>query len=335
MALLGISLAGGALRLAADGGDPEPALEALLPALPRTAPLAILIHGYRYDPALPAHDPHRLLFALDPERRGRRIASWPRGLGFSAGGLEDGLCIGFGWPARPALRHPGGAFGEAYARAGAAGAELARLIGLIAGLAPGRKVDMVAHSLGARVALSAYSSLPHEAVAAASGRLILLGGAEFAGRAAAALGAAPPGAAPEVYSVTARHNDPFDALFERFAPRGPGADHVLGRAAPRLRNWLTLQLDHPALRGLAAMHGIGLEPAGPVCHWGFFTAPGALSLYARILREREVWSPAALAGTAAALDPEPRWSRLLIRPRRPGAGGRGAIGVFSRRARGT
>ena len=84
---------------------------------------------------------------------------------------------------------------------------------LIQRLAPGRPVDLIAHSLGARVALAA---LPH--LEAAPGRVILLGAAEYDARAREALDALISPSPPQVYNVTARANDPYDFAFEAFAP---------------------------------------------------------------------------------------------------------------------
>lgn len=307
-------------------------LAAALDALPPGAPIAVLIHGYRFDPGAPDHDPHRLLFAQAPARQCAKLVSWTEGLGFDET-PETGLAIGFGWPARAAhlpslvrLGHTG--FAEIYARAGAAGAALAGLIAQIAALAPGRPIDILAHSLGARVALSALPRLEAGA-AGAIGRLILLGGAEYAGTARAALaqmghgcaGAPGPGrmparTAPEIYSITARQNDLYDALFETFAPRDDAlCDRVLSRGvdAP---NWFSLQLDAPQLMDWAAARGIALDPADrAVCHWSFYTRPGALALYARILRDRAAWSVAALRRAPALAEQEPRWTRLSGLPR--------------------
>ncbi|QDL91228.1 alpha/beta hydrolase [Paroceanicella profunda] len=289
--------------------------------LPARAPLLILVHGYRYDPHSPAASPHHTLYAAEgPD-------AWAARLGFDAPG--GGLCVGFGWNARAPhlpelLRRGRTGFARVYERAGATGAALATLIGALAEAAPGRPVDILAHSLGARVALGA---LPHldAAGAAALGRIILLGGAEFAGRAEAAFAAAPEAACPEVYSIVSRQNDPFDTLFELFAPRGAGADHALSRKLPRLRNWLALQIDSPGTRRWATSRGIALEaPAGRICHNGFYTLPGAMELYAGILREREIFSVAALRGSPALAEHEPRWARFGPLPPMPGAGrGRG------------
>ncbi|MBL0900417.1 MAG: alpha/beta hydrolase, partial [Reyranella sp.] len=73
----------------------------------------------------------------------------------------------------------------------------------------GRGVQVIAHSMGARVALAA---LPQVAPGQIT-RLILLAAAETRGRALAALDS-PAGRSVEVINVTTRENDLFDACFE-------------------------------------------------------------------------------------------------------------------------
>ncbi|MEO0999618.1 MAG: alpha/beta fold hydrolase, partial [Pseudomonadota bacterium] len=240
MAVLGVSV-GPDGRLEGAGG-----LRAALAALPPGAPVAVLIHGFNFAPgATGGADPHRSLFA-EGGARCWKLPSWPAGLGLSGAG---GLAIGFGWPARvphlgALLRTGRTGLAHAYERAEHAGAALAELLDRVAAAAPGRPVDLIGHSLGGRVALAA---LPHLTARAgrALGRVILLGAAEFAGVAAERLAGLPRGAQPEILNVIARANDPFDALFERFAP-GLRRDRALGAGlvypGPR---WLDLQIDHP------------------------------------------------------------------------------------------
>ena len=134
-------------------------------------------------PGLAHADPHRSLFAFRPAADHWKIRSWPRGLGLAEDAGETGLGVGFAWPASAShlaslLARGRTGFAEVYDRAGACGAALAELVTLVQELAPGRPVDVLAHSLGARVALAA---LPH--LGRAPGRMILLGAAEFDARA--------------------------------------------------------------------------------------------------------------------------------------------------------
>lgn len=134
-------------------------------ALPPGVPVIVMIHGYRYCPSSPAHDPHRHILALDPTLPGRRLRSWPTALGMRDEG--GALGIAFGWPAR-------GGLARVYHRAGGIGRDLGRWMGALADAA-GRPVQMIGHSLGGRVALQALAGAPAGSV----GRIILLAGAEL------------------------------------------------------------------------------------------------------------------------------------------------------------
>lgn len=58
-----------------------PALREAARRLPAGAPVLVMLHGYRYSPARPAHDPHRHI--LSPQT-GPGGISWPQQLGFAA-----------------------------------------------------------------------------------------------------------------------------------------------------------------------------------------------------------------------------------------------------------
>jgi hypothetical protein len=304
-------------------------LRAALGRTPAGASVVILVHGYRYRPDDPARDPHRLLYGGGPG------ADWPGALGFSAEGRMDGLAIGFGWDAAAGhgaclLRRGRSGFAEVYGRAAQAGAALAALMARIAALRPDLRADVFAHSLGARVALCA---LGRGAARRAAGRMILLGAAEDAAAARSRMPARAAAGGLEVYHMAARHNAAFDALFEAAAPRRGGRrPAALGRTGlgEARADWMDLQIDRPDFAVWAAGRGVRLGPAPRrVCHWGFYTRPGAMDLHRAILRDRAAWSiaalradgapegmaPAAAAGLEAAA--APRWLRG---PRRAAAG---------------
>ncbi len=342
MAMLRISASGATARL----HDPErredapaltcAAIREAAPALAPRAPVVILIHGYRYDPhAAPLANPHETLFAFDPVRpradRWQKTESWPRGLGFTPEDVEghEGLCIAFGWSARPRARF--GRFCAAYANAERAGRALLRTVELVARVHPGRPIDFVAHSLGARVVLCAMrlaAQRRRHDLLNAMGRAIMLGPAELAVVARATLATmrgVRRGGGPCVYAMLARENDVFDALLEHFAPRLPLRRKIgigaSGIGAGR-RSWLDLQIDHPETRAWLAERGavIGGEPRR-ACHWGVYNRPGTLALYAAILRDRPRWAIPVLREEGVPEDLEPRWSRmpwfLRRRGRRP------------------
>lgn len=331
MAMLRIAVTGDTARLYdPENGATAPALtcdslRASAPTLAPRTPVVILIHGYRYDPAAPAlANPHDTLFAFDPVRpktdRWQKTESWPRGLGFTPEDTtgSEGLCIAFGWPSRPRRRF--GRFCAAYGNAERAGRALLRTVEIIARVHPGRPIDFVAHSLGARVVLCAMrlaAQRRRHDLLEAMGRVIMLGPAELAFVARGTLAtvdAVTRRRGPSIYAMLARENDVFDALLEHFAPSIPmrrkigiGASGLGGRR----RHWIDLQIDHPVTQHWLAERGavIGGE-ARRACHWGVYNRPGTLDLYSAILRDRARWSIPTLREEGIPEDLEPRWCRL-------------------------
>lgn len=267
-------------------------------ALTPQAPVIVMIHGYRFSPASPRHDPHRHILAMRPDPQARRVLSWPRALGFGGAG-DAGLGVAYGWEAR-------GRLATAYARAGDAGRGLADLVARLAD-ATGRPVAMIAHSMGARVALAALGHLPP----GAAGRLILLAGAEFRCVAGAAMASAA-GARAEVINITSRENDPFDLGLEvalgglRRRALGFGLAPAQARA-----NWLDIQIDQPET--LAALSGLGfrVDPTAlRMCHWSPYLRAGVFDFYRTALRTP--WAlPLGLLRMHLPARAAPRWSRLL------------------------
>ena len=183
---------------------------------------------------------------------------------------------------------------------------------LVQALAPGRPLDVFAHSLGARVALAA---LPH--LDRAPERMILLGAAELAPRAEAFVAARRAAEPPAIYNVTARTNDLYDLAFECFVPRRGRGERAVGAGLADLSCWLDLQLDRPEVTAWANAQGVALSPeTARCCHWSFYTRAGALALYQAILRRRPGWDLASLRRLPCFEGQDPRWSRLLPR-RRP------------------
>ena len=270
------------------------ALAAALTALPAGAPVVVMIHGYRFAPgAAGGNCPHRHIFSLQPPVQDWTAISWPRHLGLSGG---RALAIGFGWPAR-------GRFRGACVRARVAGRALAELAELVQSLDPGRAFDVVGHSLGARVALTA---LPYAAPGDLR-RLILLAAAETRRPAVRAMASAA-GRSVQVVNVTTRENDLFDFLFEWLA--GAGLDTAIGQGLRETpANWLDLQLDQPASLAALARLGHALpEAPARISHWSPYLRPGALGLYRAIL---DGSLPLGVLRNALPERRDPRWSRLL------------------------
>lgn len=313
------------VELAHKPADAGLALARAARSTPRGAPIVILIHGFMYDPDGPkGANPHGQVYAETRAAAARR-ASWPYGLGFTETGIEDGLCVAFAWRSRPSpLATLAGAarnhFSAAYKGAAEAAEGLLWVVATLRAARPDAEIDLFCHSLGARVALLAIRGAAERGLAGALGRVVLLGGAEFAAEARAAMAAldrAPNTSGPQVFNIITRENDPYDVLFETFAPRPADASGALGREGLGLRreDWIDLQLDHPDVERFLAQRGARLRGGRrAVCHWSFYRRPGAMRLYRRILRRREGWSIAELraAGTPEAI--EPRWAALRAAP---------------------
>lgn len=271
------------------GSGPDPLVHPTCAAAP--GPAIIMVHGYKYAPGHPTHCPHRKIF-------GNCTTDWPRALGFDGAAADEGLGIAFGWYAR-------GPLWQVHRRAAAMGQCLASLIKTLRDAAPDRPVHVIAHSMGSEIALSALASLRPGAVE----RMVLLTGASFASHARTML-TTPAGLATEVFNITSRENDLFDLAFEHLVPAPRVHDAALGCGIdlPHVTN---LQLDCAAT--LSAMAQLGLPVAAPqrrVCHWSSYKRPGAMDLYARLLRDPESLTQTELQQhlpDAMA----PRWSRLM------------------------
>jgi len=271
----------------------EGLLRQRLARLPAKAPVVVMIHGYRFAPDVAGHCPHHHILGMSQVPGDRTAVSWPLHLHLDG---TAGIGIGLGWHARGSL------FG-ALARADAAGLALADLAATIRAIDPWRRVDVIAHSLGARVALAAL----RQATPGDFGRLILLAAAETRGPAQAAL-FSPAGRAAEVINITSRENDLFDFIVEWATVLG--ADTALGQglgmATP---GWLDLQIDQPKTEAALAALGLPLRArASRICHWSPYVRPGVFALY-RALFQRRLSLGALRAAMPAELDR--RWSRLV------------------------
>lgn len=94
-----------------------------------------------------------------------RAFSWPLALGLHKNDVSG---LAFGWPARGSLQ-------SAFDRAQQAGYDLSLVISQLNKIAPQRPIDIIAHSLGVRVAIAALELLAFDSV----DRIIAIAGAEF------------------------------------------------------------------------------------------------------------------------------------------------------------
>jgi hypothetical protein len=271
MALLSVNAAAGADGHVAVGDDD---LDGALGRLPVGRPVTVMIHGFRFSPREPAQNPHTHILSLTPRRDCWKAVSWPRHLHLDREGA--GLGIGFGWPAT-------GSLPRVAARAHDAGDCLARMVRAIHTRRPDAPVQVVAHSLGARVALTALHGAPEGAVR----RMILMSGAEY--RSAARTALATPGAARcEVLNVTSGENAPFDLMFRLAVPAGHLTDRPLAAGLEHLARWTDLPIDRADARAALARFGHRISrPATRVCHWSGYMRPGLFAVYRRALDPAE------------------------------------------------
>ena len=244
-----------------------PQLEAALQALPSTARITVMIHGYKYAPGRAGHCPHDYILSAKPEDLSERAISWPSNLGVG----NAHLGIAFGWDGS-------GSLWRAWKRSAEAGCLLAQGLDLVADR--GCRVDMIAHSLGARVAISALSRVRSGAV----GTMILLAPAEFQVRACAAL-FSPAGRTAQVLNVVSRQNRVFDRGLEwLIAPHRWGERSLgMGLESPHA-NWADLAIDDPAVLPALGVLGYPVAaPKGRVCHWSGYVRAGLFPLYRDVL----------------------------------------------------
>ena len=268
------------------------ALREVLARLPAKAPIAVLIHGFRFRPGRPFQCPHRHILSIAPEIRDGREISWPQHLGLDG---HQGLAIALGWPSS-------GTIWNAHRKAAQVGVALAVFAELFHQIAPERPLNVVAHSLGTRVALTALARAKPGRFA----RMILLSGAETRMLARRAM-ASPAGQLAEVINVTSRENDLFDAAFEWLLHGGwhSSIGQGLGQSLPQ---WRDLWIDQPLNLRALAQRGFALTaPTGRISHWSPYLRPGVFGLYRALLR-----GEIGLADLPKA-DPSRRWSLLLSR----------------------
>jgi pimeloyl-ACP methyl ester carboxylesterase len=277
-----------------DGAAVERSLAALAPR----APVAVLIHGFRYAPGAGIHCPHGHILSLTPRRDVPRAISWPRHLRLA--GPRDGLALAFGWPAR-------GTIWQAQARTAGAAEALASLVAAIRRHDPDRQVDLVAHSLGARVAMAALPRVETGSI----GRVLLLAPADFRAHAEAAMDSAA-GRSAEVFSITSRANALFDLCMETLLSARLHASVAQGLSHPR-QNWLDLRIDDPATETALARLGFPLRPAMVrICHWQPYLRPGVFALY-RALLARSL-GPGQIRAQLRACTPQPTAGTLAVLP---------------------
>lgn len=284
-------------------------------------PVAILVHGFLFDPTdkitadpIDTDNPHGRLFhfRIEDERIEHRhhSSSWPLGLGFEADDPSGrtGLAVAFGWDSLPSFAsclscRPRGLYGRAYEIAGTSAWALVTVIERLAQLLPGRPLDIVCHSLGSRVVIRAIALAAdwgHLHLIERLGRVVILGGAEYAveaQRMERRLQGLNLARRPAIYNVVSREDAVLNVLAENFGPRTFGNSQVIGHdglgVEERLEHWIDLQLDGEELRTRLACRGLSVAGDGPDTiwdHWYYYTHRGNMALYRHILRSADGWS---------------------------------------------
>lgn len=335
----------------------------LLPALAPDAPVCVMVHGFQYDPRAPvshergrAANPHAQIFHFDEDdlKTERRAHSppWPKRLGFAEDEGESGMAVGFGWASDPTYARGDwrdwlsllrwsevGAetyYATAYRTAPIAATGLARTITALAEVFPNRRIDLIAHSLGARVVLFALRRLAEENHISdldRVGRVILVSGAPHwldARLALRALGRHSR-SKPQIFNMILTRDATLSRWGRRFAAFAGRLDE-----RPRLRDrlwslffggkviglhgkpqgtrfsaWMDLHLDLPALANWASRLDPPLDfrPTWRNAswdHWAGFTWPPYMAFYSKILRDRRDWSLRALRWGAGRRKPIPQ-----------------------------
>lgn len=245
-------------------------------AMPKGAPVIVMVHGYKFSPSRPDRDPHRHILSLSPTSQSWKAMSWPGALGVGSGQPAEPLCLAIGWEAATTPW-------RAYATAAQVGLVVADLVARIHAQRRDLRIGALAHSMGARVVLSALSAGQPGAL----GRAVLLAPAEM-GRVAHDFLETPGGRAANVLTVTSREN----AVFEQLLGWTIGPHRVFDRAIghrgrplhPRVTN---LRLDDPAACAVLAGMGYPLaQSTARVCHWSVYLRDGLFPLYRAVLSGR-------------------------------------------------
>lgn len=263
-----------------------------LATLPRAAPILIMVNGYGFAPGSARRDPHETIYAERDTAGEWQAKSWFNGFAQTSIARAGGLLIGFGWNARSAHALAGPAIAQTYARAGPEARQLAKLINMIHNADPTRRVDIIAHSLGARVCLGSLANLK----AANVGRIIMLGAAEYG---AIALNAISSRAArhTQIYNIVARQNAVHDWVFDANAPRPGALDHSIGINFPfASSNWVDVIIDDARTQQKLCNTGIVVKTQGKViCPHSFHLDPSVFEFYDAILSRKKGFDPVDLS----------------------------------------
>jgi len=310
--------------------------------LPAAQPPLVMVHGFLFDPKQAVtpdpgdtDNPHGRMYHFKDtgERNEQRhhTTGWPLWMGYEEADQTgaSGLAIAFGWHSQPGfasslINRFQNFYARAYEVAGTTAWVLVNVLDELAKTVPGRRIDIMAHSLGARVVVRALAlaAKHHPDLTERINRVIFLGGAEYVVEAQLMyrrLHDLDRAQRPEIYNIVSRENDVLDKLGENFGPRTFGNSQVIGhngldmsdRAAKNVPNWIDLQIDSEPLQDwMLNQHNIevsGDRPGNIWDHWYYYTFRGNLELYRGIFRDRPQWSIAALRAAKVPEGVSRRW----------------------------
>lgn len=236
---------------------------------PPPSSIVIMIHGYKFDHRDPAHCPHATMYHPHSVATDFRTRSWPSELR-KAGG--DGVAIGFSWPSRGTIR-------QAYTTAAHAAIDLAELVKRLKQAFPDTAVQLMAHSLGVRVALEAF----HQLEAYDIDRAAFLFPSEYQKPAEQAVRSAL-GKTVQILSIASKENYIFEQLFSCRRLAGSAAGPAFGQYQPKRPNIATLWIDQAHVIARLNDLGIGIERREKrICHWSAYTREGIFELYSKWL----------------------------------------------------
>lgn len=238
---------------------------------------------------------------------GTKRDSWPAALGFVGRNPNEGLAVAFAWRARGTLWH-------ALRTAAQAGQNLAQVIAIVKRTAPARALHVICHSMGSEVFFEALHHLPAHSIQ----RAIILTAASYQSRASSALHT-DAGQALELFNITSRENDLFDAGFETLIKAATPSDRAVGAGlfAP---NAVNIEIDCDLTLQRLRLTGADIAPAARrISHWSAYMRPGLMPFYNSLLRRP---SETPLAALRHALPPvgSQRFARLLPFMHKPQAG---------------
>jgi len=292
------------LNLRKDGPEGRDALLRAALTMPFRGSVVVMVHCYRFCPDHPSRSPHSHILSLDNQACWKAV-SWPRHLRLHRPGA--GLGVAVGWQAR-------GSLPRVAARAHDTGVALAAVLSDLHRMRPDLHLNIIGHSLGARVALSALCELPAGSIQ----RVILMSGAEYRSAAVAAM-ASPAGRRAQVLNMCSGENALFDGIFRLCVPAPVLSDRPLSAGIPNLPGWIDLRIDCASHRTTLRQLGFRTKaPTTRVCHWSTYLRPGLFKLYRHVM---DPTRPEVMTQLAAQLlsSPIPNGPRMPEHPAAFGA----------------